>query len=184
VSIVSERQPSSDRRKKWATTLALLVGCGVGLSVAVDPLLGLGAIALGSVVALLALGVRDRSRIFLSALGLLLVGYAFMGRGFAYLGHPPVYVGELVLGLGLLVVGVRRGVGAVPWWFLAPTFAFMGWGAVGVVAGLPRYGVDALRDGVIWGYAAFALLCAAGILHTRHDGVVFRAYARLVPFFV
>ena len=182
MSIVSGRHPGSDRGRKWAARLALLGGCGVGVCVVVKPLLGLGAIAFGGGAVLLALHVRDRSRIFLSVLGLLLVGYALMGRGFAYLGPAPVYVGELVLGVGLLVLGVRGGVGVVPLWGLVSTLAFMAWGAVGVVAALPRYGLDALRDGVIWEYAAFALLCAAGVLHTRCTGAAIRVYAKLIPF--
>src|SRR5450759_905246 len=40
-------------------------------------------------------------RFFLLALGVLLTGYAFLGRGFAHLGVPPVYLGEVVLALGL-----------------------------------------------------------------------------------
>lgn len=161
--------------------LALLVGCGVGLGVVVNPLLCFGVIAFGGVAALHALPVRNRSLIFLYTLGLLLLGYAFMGRGFAYLGYPPVYVGELVLGLGLLMLGVRGGIGGLPLWFLASTLAFMAWGAVGVVVGFPRYGSDALRDGVIWGYAAFALLCAAAVLHTRCTAAVVRVYVKLIP---
>lgn len=99
--------------------------------------------------------------VFLVALSALLAGYMFMGRGFAHVGRPPIYVGEVVLFLGLVATAVafvrarvRPHLSLVAWLLLA----FMLLGLVRTVPYLGTYGVDALRDGVLWGYALFALM--------------------------
>jgi len=99
--------------------------------------------------------------IFLAALVVLLLGYQFMGRGFAHLGVPPLYVGEVVLVLGLFaatVVVVRRAgrihLPPIAWLLIA----FMVLGAARTIPFLGIYGVDALRDAVLWGYGLFALV--------------------------
>jgi len=109
----------------------------------------------------------------------------FLGRGFAHVGLPPLYVGEVVLFLGLLaaaVVIVRtrpRAVGSKIVWLL---LAFMALGLIRTVPYLGQYGIDALRDGVLWGYAAFAL-----IVYLLADRAVvtgaFRLYGWVVPAF-
>lgn len=112
------------------------------------------------------------------ALGGLLVAYMFLGRGFAHIGVGPVYVGELVLALTLagaayllLVAGVRRPLS----WMVVLIAGFMLLGAARTVPYLAEYGTDALRDGVLWGYAAFAL-----VVYVLVDRVVavgaFRSY--------
>src|SRR5581483_11434599 len=93
------------------------------------------------------------------SLGVVLAGYAFLDRGFAYVGVPPLYIGELVLFLGLLTVLASGGIAPalrspVSWLLLA----FVGDGLVRTVPYWGIYGMDALRDGVVWAYAAFAVL--------------------------
>src|SRR4029077_2214984 len=60
---------------------------------------------------------------------------------------------------------------------------FMMWGALRTIPYIGTYGVDALRDGVIWGYGALAILVGA-FATARHVDVVVRLYGRLVPVFV
>ena len=109
----------------------------------------------------------------------------FLGRGFAHIGFPPLYVGEVVLVLGLLAAGtvlVRTGRwlprSRIVWLLLA----FMALGLLRTVPYLGQYGIDALRDGVLWGYAAFAL-----IIYILADRAIvdraFHLYGRIVPAF-
>ena len=57
-----------------------------------------GVVSIGVAAVSVAVVMADRMpRVFISALGALLVGYAFFGRSFAYLGVPPLYMGEIVL---------------------------------------------------------------------------------------
>jgi hypothetical protein len=100
-------------------------------------------------------------RLFLLCLGILLVGYAFLGRGFAHLGVPPVYLGEFVLALGLAATAwaaVRSRLQISRSWLVVLLVAFMALGLVRTVPDLRPYGADALRDGTLWGYGIFALI--------------------------
>lgn len=123
-------------------------------------------------------GARIVVAIMSLALGALLVGYMFLGRGFAHIGVGPVYIGDVVLAVTLagaaylvLVARVRRPLS----WTLVLLLGFMGLGVVRTVPYLGDYGTDALRDGVLWGYAAFAL-----VVYVLVDRVLaaatFRAY--------
>jgi hypothetical protein len=123
--------------------------------------------------------------IFLVILGLSLAGYAFLGRGFAYLGFPPVFVGELVLFLGLLtwaLTGSARIFESRLSWLLLLLMAI---GALGTVRWISTYGMDALRDGALWGYGLFALL--AGTFLLRGDNRILRVvqiYSKWLPWFL
>jgi hypothetical protein len=100
-------------------------------------------------------------RLFLLVLGVLLAGYAFMGRGFAHLGVPPVYVGEMVLALGLVataVAAVRSRLQISRSWLVILLGVFMLLGLIRTVPYIPTYGSDALRDATLWGYGVFALM--------------------------
>ena len=122
---------------------------------------------------------------FLLALGALLLGYMFLGRGFAHVGRHPVYVGEVVLVLGVLVAGVaviKRHVALQLSPVVVLLLAFMTLGAAHTVPYLGAHGTDALRDAVLWGYGAFALL----IYLLADRALVFRAadrYSWVVPVF-
>jgi hypothetical protein len=101
-------------------------------------------------------------------LGVLLLAYILFDRAFAYIHLPglPLFIGEMVLLLGAWAAirssGVlRRSVAAEP--VLALLAAFMLWGAVKTVPGLPAYGLDAPRDAALWYYALFSFLAAAAV---------------------
>lgn len=123
-------------------------------------------------------------KVFLIALGILLVGYAFFSRGFAYLGYRPIYVGEIVLALGVLAVigGGSLGSFRSPLVWLFCLYAL--WGAIRTVPYIGVYGVDALRDAVIWGYGLFAILISSFLLRTGWLSRLPRHYARWLPWFL
>lgn len=100
---------------------------------------------------------------------LLLAGLALGGRGAAYIGFAPLFISEVVLLIGCGVLLMQRG------WrdlLMMPTvvfiLAFMAWGLAQTAPYLGNYQVDALRDGVIYGYAAFGLTVAC-ILISQPD---------------
>jgi len=118
-------------------------------------------------------------------LGGLLLGYMFMGRGFAHIGVGPVFIGDAVMIAGIVaavvyLIHTRR----VPQLnlTLGLLLAFVLLGAARTVPYLGTYGMDALRDGVLWGYAAFALIVY--ILVDRWSLLTgFRGYGWVVPIF-
>jgi hypothetical protein len=123
---------------------------------------------------------------FPAALGLLLVGYAFIGKGFAYLGVPPFYVGEIVLIFGLAallhsrcILAATASVGSLA------LLALVAWISVRVAADFPRYGFDALRDGVVALYGLYAFVVAAVLISrpTLIDGIIHH-YRRFAIAFV
>jgi hypothetical protein len=142
-------------------------------------LLASAAVLMGLVLLLVG---RRLPRLFLGALAVILVLYAFFGRGIAYLGVSPIYMSEMVLFLGLLalLVSIRRlQLTAVHVLLLA----FMAWGVMRTLPYIPQYGIDALRDGVLWGYAAFALAVSACLLPSDFRKLT-RIFARVLPIFV
>jgi hypothetical protein len=121
----------------------------------------------------------------------LLAGYALAGKGFAYLGIPPLFVGEVVLLIGCMVFlafGYWRYLVRVPIvWSIVGLFL---WGGFTTLPHIGTYGVDSLRDAMLWGYAAFALLmggillvepCRLGQLIERYHLFVY-VYILIIPF--
>jgi hypothetical protein len=166
---------------------ALIVAACLVL-VPVTVLSPLAAVALVATTFGVALGVRLMARmpqVFLAALGIALVGYAILGRGFAYLGVRPLFVGEVVLAigfLGLVLRGMHREVLRSP-----VVYALIGFMLVGASASIPYlgpYGLDVLRDGVLWGYGIFALFTASSLLRSGTVPRAMRAYARALPWFL
>ena len=103
--------------------------------------------------------VRDR---FIGLLAVVLLGYALAGRGFAYVGAPPLFIGEITLGCGVVAFATARGWTAVLLDLrLWPLLALMAWGACRTVPFVSGNPVDAIRDGVVWGYGTFAVVVAA-----------------------
>ncbi|HET8776837.1 MAG TPA: O-antigen ligase family protein [Candidatus Limnocylindria bacterium] len=123
-------------------------------------------------------------RIFLVVLAALLLGYMFLGRGFAHLGVPPLYVGEVVLAIGIIATAIsalRTGIPA-PTRILWILGAFLLLGVLRTVPYIGEYGVDALRDAVLWGYGLFAVMVyLVADRSVVRDGM--RLYGWVVPVF-
>jgi hypothetical protein len=175
----SLREPTASRT---ALVVAGVCGAVAGASIFVHPLAPLGLSAAAS-AALLIVRKALLAQLFLVYLGLLLIGYAFFGRSFAHIGVAPVYLGEVALVLASLVLlrHWRRvgSLGAIEILLLA----FMVLGAVHTVRFLPRDGVDALRDGVLWGYA-FVAFAVTALLRREHFGKIADVYGLLAPAFI
>jgi hypothetical protein len=123
---------------------------------------------------------------WLDALCILLSGYALFGKGCAYLGIPPLYVGELVLILGFYFFWWRGNwryvIGSPMVW---PLIVLAGWTTLTTLPHLRSYGLDALRDAMICGYAAFALI-VMGVLVSEPTRMqlLLERYERLIPIFL
>lgn len=173
-------------RTGWAVWLALLLAALlVGVLASVQPLLAGGLTALIVLLAGLARVWSRLSQFALGFIGVSLIGYAFLGKGYSYIGVPPLFVGEMALGLGLLAlwrvgtVGVRHYRG-----LLALLGVFLVIGLINTVPYIGLYKIDALRDGVTWLYAAFALIVAGLLLRLGWLERVTAQYARLIPWFL
>ncbi|HZK80585.1 MAG TPA: O-antigen ligase family protein [Humisphaera sp.] len=115
------------------------------------------------------LGVRSnwRGRLgdrFLLCLGLVLMGYAVDGRGFAYVGIPPLFVGEATMLAGIAILLCTRNWAKL--WEMPQIIALSAFVALGIARTIPYVdseGIDAIRDGAIYYYSAFAFV-VAGLL--------------------
>jgi hypothetical protein len=115
-----------------------------------------GAAAIAACVAVVLFTYNRLPQLFLASMVIVLGVLAFLDRGGAYIGAAPVYLGELALGLAALTMLAtigRHRFGAIHWLLLL----FAAFGVARTVPYLARDGIDALRDGVVWGYAAFAI---------------------------
>lgn len=175
-----------------APSLLILGGLGllacaamVGTLTVWNPLLAtIAALLVFTLAAALAVRVH-LPRLALAGLGVCLLGYAMMGRGFAYLGVAPLFIGELLLAACLLATLVSfAGKQLTQSKIVAVLLAFL---LIGLIATLPhigRYGLDALRDAVLWGYGLFGLVVAALLLHTGLTLQAARTYLKFVPVFL
>jgi hypothetical protein len=112
----------------------------------------------------------DRETEWISSvlIGILLTGYALFSKGFAYLGFHSIFVGEIVLSACLLLFITRPSFSLFSTsrivWLIG---AFWVLCLMQTIPYLGKYGLDSLRDGVIYGYSLFALL--VGTLMVRQD---------------
>jgi O-antigen ligase len=153
------------------------------------PWLGL-LVAVPALILLLVLGIgvliQVKERLYIGALGVLLLGYMLTGKGVAYLGVAPLYISEIVFALGLIsllfltLVRGRFYIGAINHWNAVILFLFILWCASRTVPYLSVYRLDALRDGVIWGYALIAF-CVAILMTPAGLEKTFNAYGRWLP---
>lgn len=128
-----------------------------------------------------------RASAYLWLLSISLLGYALLGKGFAYLGVRPVYVSELLLLGGLVTVFLsltaHQHLVRFPR-LLLPLCLVMAWGAVRTAPYIPQYGLDALRDAALWGYALFALVAFAVIsARPRRLGLLIDRYRMFASFY-
>lgn len=166
------------------TMLAALVG---GLATGI---LGFLAIPLSMVALFVAVVLLVGRRVFWSYLVFLLLGYLFCNKGFAWVGFYPVFVGEVGLLLGTLSVilipfSKRLNIANNFWHpILVPLFAWIAWSLLRTIPYLSQYSFNAIRDAMLYGYAAYALLIAVLIPRSYVEWFL-RLYSRwLVPGFI
>jgi hypothetical protein len=100
-------------------------------------------------------------RLFLTALSFILVGYAYGNKGFAYIGIAPFYIDSLIVTTASLVLILRpRCLRLIKDPSVALLSLFMIWGAARTLSFIESYGIDALRDSVIWAWGVVALAVA------------------------
>jgi hypothetical protein len=153
----------------------------VGAAVAVSPMLGAALAGLALGLGFLTLGEKI-NWLFQIALCCGLLGYMFFGRGFAYAGLPPLFVSELLLGLAIL---------ALVYTFALRQFTFLHiliglfilWGLLRTAPFIGTYGIDALRDAVVWGYALFAL-AVSNVISVRFFERLANWLVRILPVFL
>jgi hypothetical protein len=162
--------------------LAAALAVATGAVLALTPLVAFSAVTAATLIVIMtALGHRS-AQVFVIALGLLLIAYAFLGRGVAYVGTGSFFIGEMVLFLGILAFALNLGrarFGPFQWLLVA----FIAVGAIRTLPFLGPYGIVALRDAVVWGYAFFALAVAT-TFDPRWLEHLTRAYRWLIPAFL
>ena len=114
-------------------------------------------------------------RIFEYVLVALLAGYAFFDRAFAWIHVPgtPLFLSEMALAFGLFaVLGThpRLGEAARRSAAFRALAAYMIWGAGLLAVSLPRWGLDAVRDSVLWYYGAVAIYVVV-LVRSRPDRI-------------
>jgi hypothetical protein len=158
-----------------------IAGAAVGAVMAQHPLPGLLSLVALSIVCFAVWFRQALPEIFLRVLLVVLAGYALFGRSFAYIGVPPLYIGELTMGLGVLAAAASGAIVLVAsspiTWLIA---AFATWGALRTAPYLATFGVDALRDAVLWGYGGLALMVAACVLRTGALSSIVTGYGRWI----
>nr|MDQ2996986.1 O-antigen ligase family protein [Chloroflexota bacterium] len=149
------------------------------------PLIAAGIVLGTCVLAYVLLCAERVQQHWLIGLSALLFGYMLFSRSFAYLGVAPLYVGDLMLAFGLLALLLGGGLGLVlrspVVWLLIGLLLL---GVLRTAPYLPIYQMDALRDGVTWGYGLFALITAACLLRTGWIERVVEQYSRWMPWFL
>jgi hypothetical protein len=158
----------------------LIVAAAIGVAAGMGPVPAV-LLAFGVACALLVVMPSLARRAFLACLLVLLVGYAFLGRGFAHTAIGPVFIGEPVVALAVvaLLVGGRVRIDGLHLLLLG----FMLLGLVRTVPYLHTYGIDALRDAVVWGYGLIAV-ALSNVLTRRSLETTVRLYAVLIVPFV
>jgi hypothetical protein len=172
------RGRSIDRPQATALGLTAISAALVGIAVAVSPAIAF-VTTMGLAVAGMLLTTGSARNGFLVALATLLAGYALLGRGLAHVGYPPMFVGETVLAVAVLaIIACYRRARFEP--TIVVLVTFMTWGALRTIPYVSDYGIDALRDAVVWGYGLFAI--AVWLVVERRDlEPLVRAYRRLIP---
>jgi len=118
--------------------------------------------------------------LWLKALLFVLFGLSLLGKGFAYL-----FLGEMVLALGFLIFLQSRRVMlafADPVLLLWVIFAF--WGFCRTVPFLSKYGIDAIRDSVLWSYGVFALLIVAFVNDSSQISRALNTYRKVLRWYL
>jgi hypothetical protein len=123
---------------------------------------------------------------YLAFICVCLLGYAVLGKLYAYAGVPPFFIGEFALLMGVIVFfrlhGWTRLLQAGPVW---PLLGLMGFCILRTLPFISVYGLMALRDATVYGYAIFALVVCLLIQdQPSRVALLLRKYAAFIPIFV
>jgi hypothetical protein len=166
-----------------ATGVAVAIAVAVGM--VLNPLVVAAATVVLCGMCLCYVAAARLQRLWLVVAGVLFCGLMLFDKSFAYIGYAPVYVSEIVLAFGLLTLALRGGLTVV---FRSPvTWLWLALAADGVLRTVPylgTYGIDAIRDAMLWGYGLYALLVACFLLQTDSVTKVPAAYFRFLPWFL
>lgn len=111
---------------------------------------------------------------YLSLLCITLIGYAYLNKGFAYIGITPFYIDSLIFVTAFLVLILRpRCLRLITDPTVALLFLFIICGAARTFPFVETYGIDTLRDSVIWSWGVVALAVA----HLVRQGLSLHAIA-------
>jgi hypothetical protein len=130
----------------------------------------------------------DWRKAFAIYLVFLLTGYALLDKAFAYIGIGFIYVSEIGLLVGVLVFFIAWIQGNLDLKFLkqisiAILAAFLIWSLARTLPYIHQYKLFAIRDALLWGYAAFAFFI---LLLIRPEWLerFFKWYGYAIPFFL
>ena len=128
----------------------------------------------------------SNGNIYLRIMAFVLIGYAFLGRGFAHIGIGMIYISEVTLFICLVLYLTTP---SARMWFFTNTLKILAivmvWGAICTIPYISTYGLNALRDAVIWGYGMFGIMIAGFLLSNPNRlKLVLDFYKRFAPFFI
>ena len=118
----------------------------------------------------------------------LTAGYLLFDRAFAWVHIPgtPIFVGEMALVFGLFVIIQTPHLGRLirTSRSIQLLLLFMLWGFALTFEGVSNWGLDAVRDSVLWYYGFFALISAVMLLYrpALWDEMIDR-FTRFIPLF-
>jgi len=128
----------------------------------------------------MSVGQRRLQGLWLKALLFALFGYALLGKGFAYL-----FFGELILVAGFFIFLKSQRVMLIfsdSVLLLWAIFAF--WGFCRTLPFFHKYGFDAVRDAVLWGYGSFALLIVCFVNSSSQISRALNAYRKFLRWYL
>jgi hypothetical protein len=124
-------------------------------------------------------------RLSLITLSFSLVGYAYGNKGFAYIGLTPLYIDSLIVTTASLVLILRpRCLRLIKDPSVALLSLFMIWGAARTIPFIETYGMDALRDSVIWAWGVVALAVTLLVRQGLTLHAIASWYGRTMKWFV
>jgi len=125
-------------------------------------------------------------KFYVAVHGLWFVLYALLGKGFAYAGWAPFFVSEFLLLFAIpALIATRRVRLLVTTPIGAILVCFLLWQVFCLAPYLDLYGVDALRDSVIWAYAIFAWVAAALVVRLpRSAEILMQRYRRFTGVYI
>lgn len=179
------RSAATRQTSGWLVGAAVLGTLAAGALVAVNAPVAVAAAVVACALCIGSVFARRLPYWFLGALWALLLVYAVLGKGGANIGVGGIYVGELVLAVGLLAATVGGAWRTLPYrsplaWGLV---AFGVWGALRTAPYVGAYGIDALRDAVVWGYGVYAILVAGALSRTGWTRRVVERYGAWLLWF-